>query len=218
MLHTLFLLSALISLSFGSDKPLTCPPGIGATQGDAPKIVFSPNRKVQVVVCGFETGNNPETKHLSEFDVYSVRNAEFKKLFTASALEHFLVSVKKDLLILTELTWHSRKKWVPAFERKIGCTSANCTISSERCLFKKVAQAPKGAWVEYQRYESGDLKGKVPDERVISNLGELALSGDQKAFTTFTQDSPPIALDGASAEEFLSIKSLLNRLKKNHCL
>lgn len=193
-----------------------CPAGIGASDGDEPKISIDAGHGFKIIACGNQESAVDQKLHLTEFDLYSVHwKKKTKNIFTASALSHFLISQKKQSMKLEELVWMSGK-WTPVFQRWLTCKQ-RCTLSDERCVFKAKKSLNLAPLKDFHDYETGKNKGEVPDDSLITKLGELALNGNQEAQKRFLAPTTPVPLDGSSAEEFSIVRALLKRMRKMGC-
>ena len=186
-----------------------CPSGIGASQGDQPKMSLTTKSGNKIILCGYSVE--------SEFDVYSVNSNSVvsKPIVTYRAVQHVKSYSKGDSLVLDELVYH-HQNWIPAFRREVSCATQQCEISSEVCIFKR----PKatGDLSEIKSYQNGKNKGKFPSERTILLVSDLALAGNKDAQNIFFKGESTLKLDGAVAEAFSATKALLLKLKDAKCL
>ncbi len=212
-----FLCLTLLCSSLVWAETTKCPAGIGASEGDKPKISIDAGHGFKIIACGNQVEAIGQKLHLTEFDLYSVHEKKkAKKIFTASALSHILISLKKKSMKLEELVWMSGK-WTPVFQRWVTCKQ-RCTLSDERCMFKAKKSLNLAPLKDFREYETGKNKGEVPEDSLIAKLGELALYGNHEAQKRFLAPVAPVSLDGSSGEEFSAMRDLLKRMKKMGCL
>ena len=207
---------ALVPLKlFAAD--VKCPNAEAGSDFSKPVLSVAVSGDRKLIVCGYREPNRSE--EFSEFKIYSVaRSGEpSSPIFQTDAFHTFKLKNFKAGLQLTELLSISNKK-VPVFRSQIVCDAKKCSPNREVCIYKGNSSANVDALKEVETYISGKNRSKVPDEMVISSVGNLAYSGNKKAQQIFFHRPETLALDAAPSEEFEFIKTMLSRLKERNCL
>lgn len=184
-----------------------------------------------LIVCGNKNNDKPvgDKKAISEYRVYitdahktkpippyniTVKEAE---LLNWAGDGDYLIYPEGDKLVFDEVIFYG-KKWVPALRRTLACKKRKCIFSQEQCIFKKGTEGSIQEFTELQSYINGPNKGRPVSDILISNVGQLALSGNSKAIDMFYQGNKyQLDLDGAAAELHGDLSLLLERLKKSGC-
>jgi hypothetical protein len=187
-----------------------CPLGIGASEGDTPKLEIIISSKMRLILCGYSTE--------SEYDIYSVNEMGVLSgpLLTHGALEHVRAYNESGVLVLDEKIYYSGS-WVSAFRRKFLC-NGSCHISKSVCIFKRPKVTNVAPLREIMKYKLGKKIKKVIDETLILDLADLAYAGNKTAQKFFFSTHANIQLDGASAEVYVVARKFLQRLQSGNCL
>ncbi len=184
-----------------------CPQdGIGSSLGDAPAVLVK-TPKGHLLVCGFQEKKDQETWY-SEFDIYSETKGKYSaSLFRVGALDTYRIKPFKGGLHLIELI-HFRGKMVPSQTLAMNCNLGDkCSISRATCETSEITAFETDI---LERIKPFYKNKKYPDEAMLMELGDLAMTGNAEAIQMF-QKNPGFKLDGASAEIFESIKARLNQ-------
>jgi|GEM_PF-5235618 len=194
-----------------------CPNAETGSDLSKPALSVSINSDRKLIVCGYREPDRPE--EFSEFTVYSTTSSGETSgaIFQTDAFHTFKITDVKNGLRFTELLSISNKK-VPAFQSQITCDAKKCSPDREVCIYKVKKSGTADRLKEIETYISGKNKTKVPDEMIISSVGDLAYSGNKKAQRIFFHRPDTLALDAAPSEEFEFVKAMLSRLKERGCL
>ncbi len=208
-----------------SGKPkVKCPEGIGAKEGDEPKLIATADHGFFYVVCG---SYDPESTHkigkkmMSEFEVYSCKKDGklSEPIVKIGALENVAVRTRAGHLILEKYVYVPTGYYLETFRTDIVCSEEDCEQLEEKCKFEKKPRPTftKAALKELETFVSGENKEKPFSESLLKKLIEAALSGDEKAVQFFTSDNLP-NLDGDLAEQYAEFSDLFKKFKSSKCL
>ena len=211
----------LVLISFSAKTAgLTCPSGVGASNGDTPRIL-SKSDSVQLMVCGSEADGKFQGvgDHLSEFDVYSVSKdgAISNSLLTAGALDHYLVQKLQNGLRFDEMIYYLGQ-WTSAMRTDLTCRNGTCSFSKPQCVLKRRKSKSASKLDELRSFSKGKLRNQVPSEALILSVFDLAVSGQKDAQEIFLKNSGSFRLDGAAGEEFHRSFETLKKLREQKCI
>jgi len=214
-------MGALLLLFIGSlSWAATCPTSLGATEGETPKVEQDLGENGQLLVCGFQAENkeSPAQNHLSEFEVfYNFGLNEPVRLFGASALETFEV-IKWSKGLLFQQIENFNKQEVKTFETTITCSLGKCTVSKDKCIFKKLRDIKPAGFRDLKRHINGSKKEMTPSKETIHSAAAFALSGDREAIQLFLQLQPKLKLDGEVSEIYRHYHRIIVKLHSLKCL
>lgn len=205
MKKTILILSMLLStqsvFSAARTHEILCPQdGIGSARGDKPAVLVK-TRQGHLLVCGFQEGTL-----YSEFDIYSESKGKFSKsLFQVGALATYNIEPFEGGVHLIELIAF-RGKQVPFQKLAMNCNLGDtCSISRATCETQDLSPFKTDI---LKRITPFYINGKNPSEEMISELSDLAMTGNPDAIQIF-QKNPGIKIDGAAAEVFKKTKERL---------
>jgi len=214
------LASNILSASNAVKTPeLKCRAGNSARPAEMPKMTEAIGDTI-IMVCGFEIEQkSSEGRVFSEFFIKSVNSSGIvsKTIKNVGALDTYRISKQSDALQLDEVV-STKSGWWPVFRSLLTCKNSKCSLSEEKCILKLLPSADKWHMEELVPYFEGDKVGKVPDDALITGAFELALTGDKRAISFFSQRPKTLATDGASGEAYQEASSMITRLKKADCL
>lgn len=220
VIMSLLLASNISSASNPVKTPeLKCRAGNSARPAEMPKMTEAIGDTI-IMVCGFEIEQkSSEGRVFSEFTIRSINSSGVvsKAIKRAGALEAYRISKWSDALHLDEVV-STKSGWWPVFGSLLKCKKSKCSLSEEKCILKLLPSADKWYMEELVSYFEGDKIGKVPDDSLITGAFELALTGDKRAISFFSQRPKTLVTDGATEEAYKEACSMIARLKKADCL
>lgn len=184
---------------------IKCPvDGIGSSKGDIP-VVLVKTPKGHLLVCGYHEKNGKEDLY-SEFDIYSQNKGKYSaSLYRVGALANYKIEPFVGGVNLIELI-SFRGNQVPFQTLAMNCNLGDeCSISKASCETQSFKPFKTDI---LERIKPFYKNGKNPSESMISELSDLALTGNVEAIRIF-EKNPGIALDGAIAEDFKKTQKLL---------
>lgn len=174
------------------------------------------------MVCGYQEKEkpvDPQRLQMNEFKVYWQKDQETpKELFSASALEEFWVSQKKDKLTLEELWWIDGK-FFPALVYQFGCDQKQCRLDSVSCILKLGRKKKSDLMKNLKNRMQMKDRGESPEiEAMLAQAFALALKGDKEAQDFFVKNNRPSRLDGHLGEEWEASKVKIEKALRYKCI
>lgn len=201
-----------------------CPEGIGAKEGDEPKLVASAENGFYFVVCGFY---DPELTHkigkkmMSEFEVYYTKKDGklSEPVVKYGALDNVAIRTRAGRLYLEKYIYVPTGYYLETFRSQVVCSKEDCELQDEKCKFEKKPRPPfvKSSLKELESYVSGENKEKPITEALLKRLIESAMSGDEKAIDVFIGERK-FQIDGDVGEHYNEFSDVFKKLKDGKCL
>ena len=209
----LTLISALFCSSHSfAEVPLNCP------AGDKPLMRQTSYGKRDLILC-VDPNTPPSTGlFLSNFKIYSMNRsgAPSTPHFIAGPLNKIKVSeTGHGFLAVEMITVYGET--IPSVEQEINCNDHDCKRVPGVCVFKKPVAKSTLPNDQIQEYITGDRKGQTPSEQLMTDVADLAFTGDLKAQSYFQLDSSTFNLNAGDAEKFVYIKNMIEKLSSHSC-
>lgn len=216
-----------VAVEEGAERPPAgplCPEGIASDGKQPPSWIIDAAQGYKLIACGgVDAEETAGARKGSEFEIFQVTpegQVFSPALVTAGALENYRLSVDNGVLTLLEQAYFN-DDWMPVFVSTVSCSTEGCKRSLEKCAFDKVKAKktfkPLTSKAKALLSVKPDQKS-YPDSREVSALLDAAVTGFEAAKSFFKTLPDGIELDGDSAEEYASARSLIERLEKLKCL
>lgn len=186
------------------------------SKGEAPVFSSETKDKIKLLICGIAEGSGEKAIY-SDFKIYSHNGSKHSDaVMEAGSNEPYWVKPSDQGLILEELKF-VKGEYYPFYKHEILCKGSDCKKLGRVCVFKKLKAFPTEVLSEIKTYAKGANEKKMPADFLITELRDLALTGNKKAQEIF-EKKPGFRLEEESLEEFNNAKDLIVKLKKSNCL
>jgi hypothetical protein len=207
-----------LALAAEAEPTLTCPAGIGASDGEAPKAIFDVGSQVSLLLCGAVDSNPSLGPYFTEFELVDARDRSVVLQF--GALDYATARRVEDRLEITEYRAYPLGDdftFLDVPYRKFTVT-ARSTSPAAACelLFRKPEFTP--AKLERLREMYEESMHKKERSEALAMLVVLAAMGGAVDFEARVDTAArELGLDGPSLEAFDSVMRDLSEVRSGRC-
>jgi hypothetical protein len=168
----------------------------------------------KIIICG-----DKDKDIFSEFDLYAIdkNGLASKPLVSGGALENFKINASNERITIHELFGTTDTQHDSGVIYFISCDKDSCKLSEEKCILQHSKSNYPNAIPKMKTYLNSNTK-EYFSESLISELVDLAFSGNKEAQEFFLNSQKNLKIDGSNAEYYESTKYWLKKFIKLGCL